>query len=298
MPFPRAVKEQAAVACNRCCCICHEFKGTKLEFHHIKQEADGGENTYENCIPLCFDCHADMGGINPKHPKGNAYSEKELRMHRDKWYEQCSTKEIKIVETIEADVHALFKNKTLATDIGNGAENQKRYLSTGNSGRFTFDYSNNDGKYVIGTGEYEFATRWSKANDRSIHAYKDYLGVDGAIARVKMPKDWPVTIDESCDFSSRTRTPNVGDVIIWKNASGKYAATRILNIKDDTRGAEYDELTCEYVIYYNEPQNNTAGVTIRNAAGGHTVIIDDEKYIAERVIEEHNREIESLLKEI
>lgn len=90
MPFPKEVKEKAAVACNRCCCLCHEYKGIKLEFHHIKQEADGGEDTFDNCIPLCFDCHADMGGVNPRHPKGNSFSENELRMHRDKWYAQCA----------------------------------------------------------------------------------------------------------------------------------------------------------------------------------------------------------------
>lgn len=37
---------------------------------------------------------------------------------------------------------------------------------------------------------------------------------------------------------------------------------------------------------------------MQNAAGGHTVIIDDEKYIAERIVEEHDREIERLLSEI
>lgn len=91
MPFPKGVKTRAAIACNRCCCICHEFKGVKLEFHHIKPEASGGDNSFENCIPLCFDCHADMGRVNSAHPKGNSYSEAELKMHRDRWYEkvQC-----------------------------------------------------------------------------------------------------------------------------------------------------------------------------------------------------------------
>ena len=109
--------------------------------------------------------------------------------------------------------------------------------------------ASDDGKYVIGTGEYEFVTRWSKASDRSIHAYKDSLGANGAVARVKAPDEWPTVLDDSIDFSSRVRTPNTGDVIIWRNSYGKYAATRILEIKDDTRGAEHDELTCEYIIY-------------------------------------------------
>ena len=85
MSFSEYIKAIALSACDRHCCICHKFCGLKMELHHIKQKADGGEDTLDNCIPLCFDCHADMGGVNPRHPKGNSYSETELRIHRDKW---------------------------------------------------------------------------------------------------------------------------------------------------------------------------------------------------------------------
>ena len=176
MPFPKAVKEQAAVACNRCCCICHEFKGIKLEFHHIKQEADGGENTFENCIPLCFDCHADMGGVSSKHPKGNSYSEKELRMHRDKWYQQCVANPSNFEEISVADIEALFSEKGAVSNEDNSIGNKRDY------------------------------------GDKS--------------------------------------------------------------------------------------HDNVVSVAMQNAARGHTVIIDSEKYIAARVIEEHDREIENLLKKI
>lgn len=86
MSFPQYVSDAAMTACGRCCCICHKFCGTKIELHHIKQAAYGGEDTFENCIPLCFDCHADMGKADPKHNKGKRYTETELKMHRDKWY--------------------------------------------------------------------------------------------------------------------------------------------------------------------------------------------------------------------
>jgi hypothetical protein len=88
MPFPPGVKEDALVACSRCCCICHKFCGTKIEVHHIREESEGGENTTENAIPLCFDCHADMRSYDSKHPKGNKYAESELRRHRDNWFEK------------------------------------------------------------------------------------------------------------------------------------------------------------------------------------------------------------------
>lgn len=235
MSFSEKVQAEALAACGRCCCICHKFCGTKIALHHIKQKAYGGDDSFENCIPLCLDCHEDMGKADPKHVTGKHYTERELILHRDNWY-----KEKGYFTRSQTNVHpSVMKNNPV----------QNGYLNAGNTGRFTFDYSNNDGKYVIGAGEYEFITRWSKASDRSIHAYKDSLGVNGAIARVKNPDEWPTTFDDSIDFSSRVRTPNIGDVIIWKNSHDKYAATRILKIKDDTRGADYDELTCEYIIY-------------------------------------------------
>jgi hypothetical protein len=88
MPFPANIKEDALVACGRHCSICHRFCGTKIEVHHIKLEGEGGENTFGNAIPLCFDCHADMRSYDAKHPKGTKYSEAELMRHRDNWYKK------------------------------------------------------------------------------------------------------------------------------------------------------------------------------------------------------------------
>ena len=88
MPFPANVKEDALVACGRCCSICHKFCGTKIEVHHIREESEGGANTADNAIPLCFNCHADMRSYDHKHPKGNKYSESELKRHRDVWYDK------------------------------------------------------------------------------------------------------------------------------------------------------------------------------------------------------------------
>ena len=88
MGFSQEVATKALAACMRSCCICHKFCGTKIELHHIRQKAYGGEDSFENCIPLCFDCHSDMGKGDPKHPKGKRYTEAELVAHRDSWYER------------------------------------------------------------------------------------------------------------------------------------------------------------------------------------------------------------------
>lgn len=90
MGFSSDVAERALASCGRCCSICHKFCGTKIELHHIQQVADGGDDTFDNCIPLCFDCHADVKAYNPKHPKGRQYTESELKRHRDLWYSSCA----------------------------------------------------------------------------------------------------------------------------------------------------------------------------------------------------------------
>lgn len=86
MPFSNEIKQRAMVACGRRCCICHKFCGNNLEVHHIKPQAENGTDTFDNAIPLCFDCHAEVGQYNPKHPKGIKFTQAELIQHRDNWY--------------------------------------------------------------------------------------------------------------------------------------------------------------------------------------------------------------------
>lgn len=86
MPFNEKTKEDAMVACGRRCCICHEYCGNKMEVHHIVPQKDGGEDTFENAIPLCFNCHAEVASYNTNHPKGVKFSKSELTRHRDNWY--------------------------------------------------------------------------------------------------------------------------------------------------------------------------------------------------------------------
>ncbi len=84
--FALETKTRAMIACGRRCCLCHKFTGVGMECHHITPHAQGGEDTYENCIPLCFDCHAEVGHYSSEHPRGTKFSPEELRGHRDHWY--------------------------------------------------------------------------------------------------------------------------------------------------------------------------------------------------------------------
>ena len=91
MPFTPPVAAEALVASGRHCCLCHRFCGVKIELHHITPESEGGSDELDNCIPLCFDCHAEVGHYNSKHPRGRKFSPTELRLHRDRWFERVAS---------------------------------------------------------------------------------------------------------------------------------------------------------------------------------------------------------------
>jgi hypothetical protein len=106
MPFSRDVADEALVRCARTCCLCRRFAGTAIQTHHIIQEADGGSNDLENCIPLCLFCHEEVGAYNPAHPIGRKFTAQELRRHRDIWFEFVATHP----ERIGNSADALFRS--------------------------------------------------------------------------------------------------------------------------------------------------------------------------------------------
>ena len=84
MGFPTDIAEKALLASGRFCCLCHKWCGTKMQTHHIVQN---GDDSFDNCIPLCLECHAEVGSYNPSHPIGRKFTPGELKGHRDQWYQ-------------------------------------------------------------------------------------------------------------------------------------------------------------------------------------------------------------------
>ena len=116
------------------------------------------------------------------------------------------------------------------------------------TGEVSFDYSAHNGRYTIGIGELEFETYWSKASDTSIHVVNDAPSING-VAVVKQSRIInEVSHAESLDYSSRVRTPQTGQIVVFRNRNGFYAALKILEIRDDTRGADRDLLRFQYAI--------------------------------------------------
>lgn len=122
------------------------------------------------------------------------------------------------------------------------------YVTKRLSGRVTFDYSNNNGIYVIGDGELLFETKWSKASDVSIHLYNDPPSIKTVAIAVGASSIEAIADAASYDGSSRSRTLQEGEVAVLKNRNGNFAALQVLDVKDRTRSDDRDELTFRYTI--------------------------------------------------
>jgi hypothetical protein len=71
-----------------------------MEIDHIVQKADGGTDTYDNAIAVCFDCHAEIHHYNPKHPKGRRFEPGELKAHREQWLSLCKNNPVALVSSV------------------------------------------------------------------------------------------------------------------------------------------------------------------------------------------------------
>jgi hypothetical protein len=119
------------------------------------------------------------------------------------------------------------------------------------SGSARFDYSAHGGRFVLGDGDWAFETKWSKASDKSIHIYDDPASIAGVAVARGATAFGDITDAAALDFSSRSRTPAIGDIVVLQNSNGYYAAIKVVAIADDKRGAAKDELAIDYVIQTN-----------------------------------------------
>lgn len=135
-----------------------------------------------------------------------------------------------------------YNEITLKTDL-----EKTKYHNPEMSGKVSFDFKNNSGTFIIGAGEYEFVTRWSECGSHSIYGYRDSVKMIGYLSGVDKIPENKNFID--FDFTSRTREISIGEVLIWMNQNGKFAATLIKNIAVKTRGYKENNLSFEYKIY-------------------------------------------------
>lgn len=112
--FSKAVREQVLVEAARHCSVCHRFKAIGVEVHHIQPRAEGGLNTEDNAITLCFDCHLAAGHYNPKHAKGTKFSPEELRKHKAAWIQTVAHGSIQV--PVSADELSVIFRHVVTSD--------------------------------------------------------------------------------------------------------------------------------------------------------------------------------------
>lgn len=106
--FQRKEVAELLAVCHRRCCICKKFCGVKIETDHIVPKSENGDDSIENAIPVCFECHAEIHSYNPDHPRGRRFTSRELRLHKKQWLDICRTRpEIFLNATRDADVGPL-----------------------------------------------------------------------------------------------------------------------------------------------------------------------------------------------
>ena len=127
----------------------------------------------------------------------------------------------------------------------------EKYVSPSIKGRVTFDYSNNNGRYCIGSGKQMFEIDLCKSSDWDIQLYNDPSSIR-TVAIVKDCREIEDIVDaRKYDGSSRSRRPKIGQVAVLQNENGYWAAIKVLGIKDDDRNDDHDEVTFDYMIQTN-----------------------------------------------
>jgi hypothetical protein len=77
---------------------------------------DDGDDSIDNAIPLCFECHAEVHAYNPNHPRGRKFQPSELRKHKEQWLALCKERpEILVAPMRPADVGPL---QSLIDELG------------------------------------------------------------------------------------------------------------------------------------------------------------------------------------
>ena len=119
---------------------------------------------------------------------------------------------------------------------------------TSPAGEVVFDYGSHNGRYIIGSELLEFETKWTEASNTSIHVYNDPQSINGVALAHRCTSISQVIDARSLDYTSRARTPSLGQIVVLRNMTGFYAAIHLLEIKDDSRGDDRDELRFRYAI--------------------------------------------------
>jgi hypothetical protein len=89
--------------------------------------------------------------------------------------------------------------------------------SQSKDGEAKFDHLSYNGTFRIGDGTYLFETKWSRAGGDCVHCYNDPPSIRGIAVAPMGSKLTDLTDVSKLDFTSRSRTPEEGRLVILQN---------------------------------------------------------------------------------
>lgn len=257
MGFPTTIKTEILVLCARHCCVCHKPKGLNIEVHHIVPAAEGGTDTIDNAIALCFDCHAAAGHYNDRHPKGSKFSPQELRKHKESWFKLVATN--KIIEPKEAFAELVLRDHSPSVFRPVFIE-ERTHFQHRDFWRDTFAQIGQDFMERFEQTRKENAALFKDPHYDAIKTYNDYIDfMNGAHIKMKEPKWY-----EGCQPFVFELTPYLKEGKVY------YKSNIVLNLRFVNYGPEVLE---DYKLYLHfDNVVSVDSVTKRNS------IFDQHKY--------------------
>lgn len=132
--------------------------------------------------------------------------------------------------------------------LANFIKYSPNYANKRTKGRDSFNYSSNNGNFDIGEGKEKFTTNWSKASDVSIYLYSDPNNIDKIALAKNVYNFSEIRNPDVFDFTSRAIYLNENEIAVLINENGFYCLVKVIDIKDNSRGDDRDELTIEWII--------------------------------------------------
>lgn len=122
------------------------------------------------------------------------------------------------------------------------------YANPAKAGKVAFDYSDNDGRYFIGSGDAMFEIDFSGASNNAIHVYNDPKSIEKIALAYDVFSFSKIGDARKLNYTSRVRTVYTNEIVVLVNKAGYYAAVKVGNVKSRSHGAKRDKITFSYHI--------------------------------------------------
>jgi hypothetical protein len=149
--FKKTDKIKMLLWCDRHCCLCDKPCGIDIEIAHIKDKQD---NSFDNGIPVCYDCHSKIGMYNELHPLGSKITAEEIKQRREQIFDKYTRQYmVPMHYIISSDINPLIPstNTRAYPDITFNITNLSDYLPS--KLRVSLNGMLNDKKISLGVKE-------------------------------------------------------------------------------------------------------------------------------------------------